>query len=436
MKKLTWLFLLLAPLLTAQTTVVSATVVDGASTTWANGTWRIQFVPNPSKPNPASYTIGGTPLSPTVLNQSGAVDGSGAFSVTVYQTAPITPIGSSWTLFVCPNATSACGTYNFTSIGSTMDLSSILTTTIPTPAFHPVSGQYGYSDSEAILNLVPGSTYWNVTLGAARCYTGSAWGACNSTSSAGVSAILEGTGITCTALIGGKCIGDVTVNSAASGLNQLTGDVTAGPGTGSQVATLAAVGSAGSCGDGTHTCDLTFDTKGRETARVNTAITFPDSGINQLTGDGTAGPGSGSQALTLATVNSDVGTCGDASNVPQVTLNAKGLVTGCTPIAVVPGGTARTCNANGCYAIAADGTITEWINTGSLPDNTPDTLTPPLAVPSLVLSCTCTDNGGHVQSGNIRPVGCNVAGLSPPYGIFYVTATGTGASAYCTLVGY
>lgn len=46
-------------------------------------------------------------------------------------------------------------------------------------------------------------------------------------------------------------------------------------------------------------------------------------GITQLTGDVTAGPGSGSQAATLATVNSNVGSFTKAS----VTVNAKGLVT-------------------------------------------------------------------------------------------------------------
>ncbi len=48
-----------------------------------------------------------------------------------------------------------------------------------------------------------------------------------------------------------------------------------------------------------------------------------DTGITELTGDVTAGPGSGSQAATLATVNADVGSFTNAS----VTVNAKGLVT-------------------------------------------------------------------------------------------------------------
>lgn len=47
------------------------------------------------------------------------------------------------------------------------------------------------------------------------------------------------------------------------------------------------------------------------------------SGITQLTGDVTAGPGSGSQVATLATVNSDIGsfTCAN------ITANGKGLIT-------------------------------------------------------------------------------------------------------------
>lgn len=48
--------------------------------------------------------------------------------------------------------------------------------------------------------------------------------------------------------------------------------------------------------------------------------------ITALTGDATAS-GPGSAALTLATVNSNVGSFGSATQVPTVTVNAKGLVT-------------------------------------------------------------------------------------------------------------
>lgn len=51
------------------------------------------------------------------------------------------------------------------------------------------------------------------------------------------------------------------------------------------------------------------------------------SGITQLTGDGTAGPGIGSQIFTLATVNSTPGSYGDNSHVATFTNNGKGLIT-------------------------------------------------------------------------------------------------------------
>lgn len=49
-------------------------------------------------------------------------------------------------------------------------------------------------------------------------------------------------------------------------------------------------------------------------------------GITQLTGDVAAGPGSGSQAATLAIVNSGPGDCGDATHVCEITTDAKGRV--------------------------------------------------------------------------------------------------------------
>lgn len=59
-------------------------------------------------------------------------------------------------------------------------------------------------------------------------------------------------------------------------------------------------------------------------------------GITQLTGDGTAGPGAGSQVFTLATVNATTGTFGSASSVADFTVNGKGLITlaGSVPIQI------------------------------------------------------------------------------------------------------
>lgn len=60
---------------------------------------------------------------------------------------------------------------------------------------------------------------------------------------------------------------------------------------------------------------------------IGTTTGTGGSGITQLTGDGTAGPGSGSQVFTLANVNSNVGTFGDATHTVTATANAKGQIT-------------------------------------------------------------------------------------------------------------
>jgi len=58
--------------------------------------------------------------------------------------------------------------------------------------------------------------------------------------------------------------------------------------------------------------------------------------ITALTGDATAS-GPGSAALTLATVNSNVGSFGSSSSVPIITVNGKGLITAVSTASIVAG---------------------------------------------------------------------------------------------------
>jgi hypothetical protein len=105
-----------------------------------------------------------------------------------------------------------------------------------------------------------------------------------------------------------------------------------------------------------------------------TWATPSDTGITQLTGDITAGPGSGSQATTLATVNSNVGSFTSAN----ITVNAKGLITaaanGSAGSGTVNSGTAgqlayyaasaATVSGNSQLSVDSSGLILNGVNVG------------------------------------------------------------------------
>jgi hypothetical protein len=137
------------------------------------------------------------------------------------------------------------------------------------------------------------------------------------------------------------------VRNKPSLITALTGDVTAsGPsGGGSASSTLATVNSGpGTCGDASHVCQIVTNGKGLTTSQTQISIT---SGITALTSDVLAGPGSGSQVATLATVNSGFGSCGDSSHICVVTTDAKGRVLSQTAVAISAPGTGTVTNTMG-----------------------------------------------------------------------------------------
>jgi len=144
-----------------------------------------------------------------------------------------------------------------------------------------------------------------------------------------------------------------------SGITQLTGDVTAGPGSGSQAATLASTAvTPGTYGDSVTVSQITVDAKGRITSAVDVPISTGGTGtvtntgtltsgqiiignggadikVGNLSGDVTT---AGGTATTLATTGVSAATYGDASNVGQFTVNAKGLITAAANVPITGGG--------------------------------------------------------------------------------------------------
>jgi len=76
------------------------------------------------------------------------------------------------------------------------------------------------------------------------------------------------------------------------------------------------------------------------------------------------------------------------------------------------------------------------VDTGTLNNNTPTTVTLPITFPNAIFGVTCSDNGSRVQAGNDQPVGANIVGLSAPFTTFFANTPSTTVSAHCKVDGY
>ena len=86
---------------------------------------------------------------------------------------------------------------------------------------------------------------------------------------------------------------------------------------------------AGTYGDATHVPRITFNSKGLITNATSVAITSTG-GITQLTGDVTAGPGSGSQVASLNHVYPGFSPVGSSTQIPVLTIGSDGRITSST----------------------------------------------------------------------------------------------------------
>jgi hypothetical protein len=155
---------------------------------------------------------------------------------------------------------------------------------------------------------------------------------------------------------------------AGNYITALTGDVTAA-GPGSAAATLATVNAnVGSFGTASSVGSFTVNAKGLVTAASNTSIQIAESQVTNLVSDlagklstaltsshifvgnasnlatDTAMSGdatlANTGALTLATVNANVGSFGSSTSIPSFTVNAKGLITAASGnVVIAPAGT-------------------------------------------------------------------------------------------------
>lgn len=148
-------------------------------------------------------------------------------------------------------------------------------------------------------------------------------------------AFLIGKGPTVTGYTSLLCAsGQLAVGSATDPVcRTVSGDATFAA---TGVITLATVnGNVGTFGSATQCVTVAANAKGLITGISQTACTG-SSGISQLTGDVTAGPGSGSQAATLAAVITAGGPTGSATAAPIITFDAKGRLTAVSSATITP----------------------------------------------------------------------------------------------------
>lgn len=176
--------------------------------------------------------------------------------------------------------------------------------------------------------------------------------------------------------------------SVVNAINQLTGDVTAGPATGSQskaatVAKIQGTTVSGTTGSGNVVFSASPTLTGTITAAAAnfsgaiSASNFSGTSSGTNTGDQTitltgdvTGSGTGSFATTLATVNGNVGSFGSSTSIPSFTVNAKGLITAASGnVVIAPAGTLSGTTLNATVvnsSLTSVGTLTSLTVSGSI----------------------------------------------------------------------
>ena len=142
----------------AQSTTVSATILDANGQSFAGGSYRFDFNAN-GKTQPFYWN--GSPFTPQVYQ--GLLDNTGSFSgVSIPSTNFISPSGTLWRVTVCPLSSSPCYSTNVVLQGASLNIGSQLLVPAITVAGSAYNQPAAYSDSE-INGPKVGFLYFNLT---------------------------------------------------------------------------------------------------------------------------------------------------------------------------------------------------------------------------------------------------------------------------------
>lgn len=240
--------LLLLPLgAWAQTTQLTAAVVDSDSTAWANGTCKVLYLEVPNWPGQLINSANGQPVNSP---GSCAIDGSGNLTADVIQTKYIYGPGSisagnspGVSLTVCPamakaSVATACYATGVIVVGAgpTQSVTAKVQAAIVAPRINGLGPlAQAYNDTEVNPSLV--NQYFNITSNTIRCFQSSAWGACGTSSTGTVTSVaLVGTGNLFSSTAGTAVTTAGTLNVDSQLQAQVANCIVAGPATGSAAA--------------------------------------------------------------------------------------------------------------------------------------------------------------------------------------------------------
>lgn len=167
---------------------------------------------------------------------------------------------------------------------------------------------------------------------------------------------------------------------------------------------------------------------------ASTATTLQTARTISLTGDATAtgsfdGSANYSQAITLATVNSNIGSFGSTTLIPVVTVNAKGLVTAVTTASITTTLQLAGMGATTGSVALASGTLTFTGTSGITTSVTGSTIT--LGIDSTVATLTGTQTlTNKTLSTGSTWLGNTIAVTSGGTGTVNGSITGTGALTF------
>ena len=173
MRKLIWLiFCLTIGIASAQTTTATGTVTDSDSIAWQNGTISFSLVSNTPNIPP---TVGGIPLTPSQINFTIPLDGTGSFSTSVADTNFVQPL-SLWSIKICSNTSAPCATLiNMKITGASQSLTATIGSQILAIRLAAGYSTRAYADVEIQPIPPAGSTYYNTISNLTRQWNGSAW---------------------------------------------------------------------------------------------------------------------------------------------------------------------------------------------------------------------------------------------------------------------